>query len=253
MRILYKEIRSNERKLYVMKKWMQSPMRVKRMYLVGAAGVLVVATGSVVTLLSKSESQTTPSQAVQPAASSNSNHVSSSGTTDAGVTRVPLNKTLDEARTEGLLDSSVPVSSSSNQTSDSASSGGTQTVNTVPSNSAPAATGSSVPVIAAQPGAGLDANTVSQLRSFGIREGDLSKIDKMVADGFDPKEIAQSLRKNGNNNLAAVMDQVPRKPKAEQIPPGLKKEEKAEEKAEKKAEKTEEKKAKQEEGDDKDD
>ncbi|WCN37201.1 hypothetical protein [Aneurinibacillus uraniidurans] len=220
-----------------MKKWMQSPMRIKRMYLLIATGIVVILVGIAATLLSKSSTPPASPQAAQPAASGTAQQqvASSTDVTDSAVTQVPLNKTRDEAEAEGLLDDQGSVSKPSkhNRNSTASESDSKQTVDktsdtqNASSITPPAATASSTPP-SAQAGAGLDAATVNQLRSYGIREGDLSKINKMVADGFDPKEIAQSLRKNGNHNLASVIDQVPRRPKAEPAPQDKKKDEKVE-------------------------
>ncbi|BAU29483.1 hypothetical protein DFP93_12353 [Aneurinibacillus soli] len=217
-----------------MKKWMQSPMRIKRIYLLAAVGIVVILIGIVATLFSKSDSPTAAPQTVQPAPDATQAVASSADAADSNVTQVPLNKTREEAQAEGLLDDEETVSKSSkhNRTSTSSESSDKQTVDktsvtpNTPSVTPPAVTSNATTSV--QTGTGLDATTVSQLRSYGIREGDLSKIDKMVADGFDPKEIAQSLRKNGNNNLASVIDQVPRRPKAEPAPQDKKKDEKVE-------------------------
>lgn len=221
-----------------MKKWMQSPMRIKRMYLLAAAGIVVILVGIAATLLSKSSTPPASPQATQPAASGTAQQqvASSTDVTDSAVTQVPLNKTRDEAEAEGLLDGQGSVSKPSkhNRNSTASESESKQTVDktnatqNASSVTPPAATTASSTPPSAQAGAGLDAATVNQLRSYGIREGDLSKINKMVADGFDPKEIAQSLRKNGNHNLASVIDQVPRRPKAEPAPQDKKKDEKVE-------------------------
>lgn len=222
-----------------MKKWMQSPMRIKRMYLLIATSIVVILVGIAATLLSKSSTPPVSSQAVQPAASGTTQQqavASSTDATDSTVTQVPLNKTRDEAEAEGLLDDQGSVSKPSkhNRTSTTSESASNQAVDktsdtqNASSVTPQAATANSSTTSSAQAGAGLDAATVNQLRSYGIREGDLSKINKMVADGFDPKEIAQSLRKNGNHNLASVIDQVPRRPKAEPAPQDKKKDEKVE-------------------------
>ncbi|KIV59005.1 hypothetical protein [Aneurinibacillus migulanus] len=194
-----------------MNRWLQSPMRIKRIYiLIGGSAIVLIIALTLASLFMKSGDTTSNGQTTA--------HVSppqkETGTSENDgneVVQVPLGKTLDEAKAEGLyFESETKRTSSSNNTYRNTETGERQTGGTSSGNR-PAQSND----LTAVSGEGLDANTVSQLRSHGIREGDLSKIDRMVADGFDPKEIAQSLRKNGNPNLASVMEQVPRKPKKE--------------------------------------
>lgn len=197
-----------------MNRWLQSRMRIKRVYFLVGGGLFVLLVAFALTaLLSKSGS--TPSDTVTQTPTTETENVSTSAQAKGSqsVIRIPLNKTLDEAKAEGIYpDTRTAQSSSSKQTNQST------TEHSVSSSSTPSSgqtSGTKEKEQAAISGQGLDSNTVNQLRSHGIREGDLVKIDRMVAEGFDPKEIAQSLRKNGNPNLASVMDQVPRKPKPE--------------------------------------
>jgi hypothetical protein len=206
-----------------MNRWLQSRMRIKRIYIIaGGSIIFLLIAFAFAALFMKSGSSSPSTQTASSSPGSQETNSASSETDSGGVVRVPLDKTLDEAKAEGIYteENSSGSRSSSNNTNEDNYQNERQ-----PTNSSSVSTASSNPSgqntaaeQAAVSGQGLDGNTINQLRSYGIRESDLAKIDKMVADGFDPKEIAQSLRKNGNPNLAAVMDQVPRKPKKEEKP-----------------------------------
>ncbi|GEN32651.1 hypothetical protein ADA01nite_01110 [Aneurinibacillus danicus] len=188
--------------------------------------VVLLVAFALAAMFTKSGNSPSDVQTAQQASSSHEKDPASvsSESDREGVVRIPLDKTLDEAKAEGLYSESNSGSASVDRTHRNSE----KTSNQENTSSSDGQTGQSTESAtveqAAAAGQGLDANVISQLRSHGIREGDLAKIDRMVAEGVDPKEIAQSLRKNGNPNLAAVMDQVSRKPKKEDKP---KKEEKA--------------------------
>ncbi|MCI1693489.1 hypothetical protein [Aneurinibacillus aneurinilyticus] len=194
-----------------MNRWLQSPMRIKRIYiLIGGSAVVLIVAFTLAALFMKFGATPSNGQTTTPASPSQK-ETASSESDENGVVQVPLGKTLDEAKAEGLYsESETKRTSSSDSTYRNSQTGERQTGGSS-SGSRPEKDNN----LSAVSGEGLDANTVNQLRGYGIREGDLAKIDRMVADGFDPKEIAQSLRKNGNPNLASVVEQVPRKPKKE--------------------------------------
>ncbi|MBN6188072.1 hypothetical protein JQN58_14445 [Aneurinibacillus sp. BA2021] len=202
--------RTIEREHQQMNRWLQSRMQIKRVYFLIGGGLFVLLVAfALAALFIKSGSA--PSGTTAQSSVNEGENTALAAQTDETPTveRIPLNKTLDEAKAEGLHSNARTTHSASGHTNEGTSD---RTKSTSAATSADSGN-TSEKEQAAVSGEGLDANTVSQLRSHGIREGDLAKIDRMVAEGFDPKEIAQSLRKNGNPNLANVMDQVPRKPK----------------------------------------
>ncbi|MED0678123.1 hypothetical protein P4S83_07130 [Aneurinibacillus thermoaerophilus] len=209
-----------------MNKWLQSRTSVKRLYIIAGGAAMVLLAFAFATLFIK-PNNVSPSngQSATNTPLSKTENATSSKVTETGVVLIPLNKTLDEAKAEGLYSEpgyTVSSSSASKEQNDTKTSQKQREANASYSSSVatssgvtPANPGQQAVTEASAAGQGLDANTINQLRSYGIREGDLAKIDRMVAEGIDPKEIAHSLRKNGNPNLAAVMEQVPRKPKKE--------------------------------------
>lgn len=193
-----------------MNRWLQSRMQIKRVYfLIGGGFFVLLVAFALAALFIKSGSA--PSGTTAQSSVNGTENTALAAQTDQSpiVERIPLNKTLDEAKAEGLHSNARSTHSASGHMNEGTSERAKSTSTAISANSG----NTSEKEQAAVSGDGLDANTVNQLRSHGIREGDLAKIDRMVAEGFDPKEIAQSLRKNGNPNLANVMDQVPQKPK----------------------------------------
>jgi hypothetical protein len=215
-------------------------MHVKRLYVIfGGGAMLLLLAFAFAALFMKNGTESPPNskEEANPPSQVKTEAATSSETAGSEVVRVPLNKTLDEAKAEGLYtDSTRSTAAHSGEQRQHKKSPPEETTqgNVSAASTLPADNSEQITNQTAVPGQGLDANTVSKLRSHGIREGDLAKIDQLIAEGFDPKEIAQSLRKNGNPNLAAVMEQVPRKPKKEKKP---KKEEKAKEQKENTADK----------------
>lgn len=194
-----------------MNRWLQSPMRIKRIYiLIGGSAIVLIIAFTLTALFMKSGDTISNGQTTAHVSPPQKETAASESDGD-GVVQVPLGKTLDEAKAEGLYSESETKRTSSSDNTYRNTQTGERQAGESSSGNRPVQSND----LAAVSGEGLDANTVSQLRSHGIREGDLAKIDRMVADGFDPKEIAQSLRKNGNPNLASVVEQVPRKPKKE--------------------------------------
>jgi hypothetical protein len=236
MRILCRK-NLKERKHRQVNKWLQSRMHVKRLYVIVGGGAIVLLLAFIfAALLMKNNTESPPTtgkEETNPPSQVKTEAATSSETTENEVVRVPLNKTLDEAKAEGLYTESTRSTAAHSgeqkqhkkSTPEETTQGNVSAASTLPADNSGQITNQT----AAVPGQGLDANTVGKLRSHGIREGDLAKIDQLIAEGFDPKEIAQSLRKNGNPNLAAVIEQVPRKPKKEKKP---KKEEKKKEQKE---------------------
>jgi hypothetical protein len=203
-----------------MKKSIKFLVPKKRVYWLVAGSVAVLVLVSTTVFMksnpaSKTETHTNSNQLIKPSSESPAASPGSAG--DTGITATPLNKTLDEARTEGVYSGSGGNSSYNMNRS---SNGGASSTNQV--ESLPETTMTSIQPETGQPGIGLDANTINQLRSFGIREGDLAKIDRMIAEGFDPKELAKSLRNNGNQNLAAIVENVPGRDKEQKKHDGKK-------------------------------
>jgi hypothetical protein len=189
----------------------------------GVAALVLIIVSTVMISKWKSSSQTQGSSVSSPQSAQVAGSQSGSAngqTIDNRVTMTPIDRTKDQAQADvATNNNSSAYNSGSGQNGgygQSAASGSQNTNGASPTGgSSQPASNSSIGVTGTtgQAGQGLDTNTVNQLRSYGIRQGDLQKIDQMVADGTDPKEIAKSLRDNGNQHLAAVMETVPRRPK----------------------------------------
>ncbi|WCK56199.1 hypothetical protein PP175_09925 [Aneurinibacillus sp. Ricciae_BoGa-3] len=189
----------------------------------GAAALvlIMVSTAMIMKWKSNSQAQGLSANNAQSFPGTGNQSSSASGQTlDNRVTMTPIDKTKDQAQTDVAINNNSNASSSgSDQSNGGYGAASSQNYNGNAANASGASGQSAASSAAAgtaataQAGQGLDANTVNQLRNYGIRQGDLQKIDQMVADGTDPKEIAKSLRDNGNQHLAAIMETVPRRPK----------------------------------------